>query len=191
MEMSDEAQEWTPWLHPVPKNSCSSLKQSVMAWLDRPVRDILASDEPTTSPCRALWWVFFIGKNPEILVIPVNTFYLYNTVCGGTGTSHLCHQNTPAHKHPQGSENRWSHRGSEEWKAVICPIILRRKIRHEKCSELKSAFQASILSTFLLFQIFILVSSPLPCLSFHKKSYFFFPQVSKMESNFATSKCTK
>lgn len=48
------------------------------------------------------------------------------------------------------------------------------KIRHKKCSELKSAFQASILSTFLLFQIFILVSSPLPAFPFIKKVTFFF-----------------
>lgn len=168
MEMTDEAQAWTPWPQPVAENSHSSPRQSAMVWLDRLACDILASNEQTTNPQRAFCWISLTVKNPEILVILVSTFYFYSTFCESTKTYHICHQNQTSRKYPQrqgGQMGLWRFRRVKG--AVTCHFNPSEKIRDEKCSELKSAFQASILNTFLLSPILPCLILLLPLLRFH------------------------
>lgn len=168
-----------------------------MVWLDRLACDILASNEQTTNPQRDFCWISLTVKNSEILVIRVSTFYFYSTFCESTKTYHIFHQNKPSPKYPQrqgGQMGSWRFRRVKG--AVTCHFNPSEKIRDEKCSELKSAFQASILSTFLSsLPNFTLSHSlfPPPSLSLNKtkQKKLFFPQISKMEPNFATSKCMK
>lgn len=173
-----------------------------MVWLDRLACDILASNEQTTNPQRDFCWISLTVKNPEILVVLVSTFYFYSTFCESTKTYHICHQNKSSPKYPQrqgGQMGSWRFRRVKG--AVTCHFNPSEKIRDEKCSELKSAFQASILSTFLPFfspQFYPVSFSFSPSFAFilkkkkkGKQKKLFFPQISKMEPNFATSTCMK